>query len=1354
MRKFFISTIVFIFLINLSYVYADDNQNISYADDVTMTCNVGGANCNYWIDQDDSNQWSNAGYPGSAEITFDDTKINCYVTNMSIKLRINQGEDVFISYLNATTRVWSGTWRTLSGTGPEGATVFKVNVSTGEGTGTGIGACGFKFTTGAGSFDWQGWELGIINGSNVTVDTIPPVIKLGINDTSPKIHEDTNISFNVTGEPTDVNVTINFTTGLVIKNYTTTEDVDLHNITSIIDARGNVLNISVCAVDSSDNYGCNSTKVTIADTIGTITIGLNLSEIFINNAVNVSGNISEPDGDIDYCMIGHNQSGLMVNTTYEDINCSQSVQITLAEGGVVNFTTFYNTSGASGATLQNSTKITVSDTVGSIQIGFNGSTYRINDVINISGNISEPDGDIEFCMVSHNQSGIHANTTFVDINCSQAITITLVRNAFINFTTFYNTSGGFTLQNSTTVEIANTNPTVPNCLNASDTTVRTNVSLNCTSTDADSDILSYAFWFYKNDGVAFYSNYTNFTTNMDKDTTYYMNVSASDGIVNTTNSSAWNITLDTTIPLLDVGLPVNGTAYSSLHQTLHNITVECSDNNIFEFNTTSYNISDDGTQTLISSNTTFNLTPQFISKRANFTINTSWGDGSVNVSIWCGDTKNQGREFKSGTHGVSDDNRTIYFNDSRSGVKLNLTIDLEGQDKIKKDYNGSENIVTTVQDFGSKTSGIYADYYKYTIAINLQKKDDYLINKFVTDSQVIEIYDDLPNHLLFGSGKEKVSLDAKDLVDAGFLVETVIIDGYYAWRISNNEMVSTDGERIEFDPRIDNLHIVEQSNIQVIDTIFPILTQVFPVNGTYFTTSTPIINFTVTDSGNSGDKAGTADLYSNFSGIFKLNQSMKNWNSTVKQGFNITTAIADGVYIIAIIANDTAGNFANTTNISIQVDANAPVILFNDSQHKNDTIINGSAINITIAINETFVRNITFALFNGTDRSLTSNLTFTVSQTNVTFAGLGDGYYLYNVTSFDQGNLSASTQTRNLTVDANGPVIIVSTPLNASNINNQVTYSYNVSHFSGVESCTVIRGTTNVSNVSSISNPNIVQDTVENLAEATYNWNINCSDNLGRQSKSGTFEYTIVPGTPTLPGGSSGSSEQIAKKLSKIDELLTACDISVEPTQLIFDSSRQTLKVRILNRNVYQVQVNSSFTEELNTRSAIPHLTKNFESGTLYGFINMSVSVENYDEIPDDEFANLELGFSRCSIDKIEIPITVIGDKTNYKNVTDQSSFFKAVENLPVLNKLFSKNTGNAITTFATKTLVENIKVPYTTYQFDFKNFHLMSAIALPLAGVIFAAQTLLRGLGLFIILNGLVNMLIAGAMFMFKNMF
>ncbi len=143
-------------------------------------------------------------------------------------------------------------------------------------------------------------------------DTTPPVIQLGINNTTPKINEDINISFNVTdidGTPAGVNVTINWSTGLTIYNYTLSADTDLHNITTITDTRGNVLNISVCGIDSSGNYGgCNHTIITIADAIGFIVIGENLTSISVNDVINISGNVTEDDSEIAFGMIAHNQS--------------------------------------------------------------------------------------------------------------------------------------------------------------------------------------------------------------------------------------------------------------------------------------------------------------------------------------------------------------------------------------------------------------------------------------------------------------------------------------------------------------------------------------------------------------------------------------------------------------------------------------------------------------------------------------------------------------------------------------------------------------------------------------------------------------------------------------------------------------------------------------------------------------------------------------------------------------------------------------------------------------------------------------------------------------------------------------
>ncbi len=198
-------------------------------------------------------------------------------------------------------------------------------------------------------------------------DSTNPVIQIGTNITAPKVNDHINITFNVTDDtaPTFVNLTINYTGDKQISNYTTTTNVNLTNITIISATRGNVLNFSVCAIDAEDNYACNSTKVTIADSIGTMVLGQNLSEIKVGDVINISGNITENDGDIAFGLVGHNQSGPMVNTSFEgsgsNFNFSQSITITQTRDEVINFTVWYNDT--SGTLAQSSLKLTVANTV-------------------------------------------------------------------------------------------------------------------------------------------------------------------------------------------------------------------------------------------------------------------------------------------------------------------------------------------------------------------------------------------------------------------------------------------------------------------------------------------------------------------------------------------------------------------------------------------------------------------------------------------------------------------------------------------------------------------------------------------------------------------------------------------------------------------------------------------------------------------------------------------------------------------------------------------------------------------------------------------------------------------------------
>ena len=333
-----------------------------------------------------------------------------------------------------------------------------------------------------------------------------------------------------------------------------------------------------------------------------------------------------------------------------------------------------------------------------------------------------------------------------------------------------------------------------------------------------------------------------------------------------------------------------------------------------------------------------------------------------------------------------------------------------------------------------------------------------------------------------------------------------------------------------FSPRIDNNNILEQSSILIVDTIAPSITAVFGANNSYYTANTIIFNFTATDTGNSGVRSGTADLYANFSGTQKLNQSMMNWNTSVRQGFNTTTAIPDGHYVVWMLVNDTAGNFANTTNITIQVDGNVPIVQFNTTQFNNDSIINSRSLRINVTINETFFRNATFSLHNGTNKALAINYTFNDYTPNVTFSMLADGNYSYNVTVFDQGNLSASTDTRNITIDATSPSIILSSPPNNTEkavtlLTDLIEFRFSVNENSSL--CNVFFDNSKRTNSTSSLDATTIFASPTGFGIGQ--WFVNCTDYANNTGQSPFFNLNVVQagssgGGPVAspPGGASG----------------------------------------------------------------------------------------------------------------------------------------------------------------------------------------------------------------------------------------
>ena len=242
-----------------------------------------------------------------------------------------------------------------------------------------------------------------VTGFEEVADTTPPVVNITNFNSSDTIRfgNRINISAFISGTATTANITFNTTGNFDFYNFTSaltgaTQFIS-QNITGNI-TRGNVLNASVVACDSANNCAINSTLITIADTLGSIFIGLNITSGTINSVVNVSGNATDIDLDFSQGVISYNISGNpQLNFSFDIAgtkgNFSRVATINLTRGNVINFTVFYNDT--SGTKTQNSTLFTVTNTVPNATnfVNATGKHYTKNISINWTPS-DNPDLDV------------------------------------------------------------------------------------------------------------------------------------------------------------------------------------------------------------------------------------------------------------------------------------------------------------------------------------------------------------------------------------------------------------------------------------------------------------------------------------------------------------------------------------------------------------------------------------------------------------------------------------------------------------------------------------------------------------------------------------------------------------------------------------------------------------------------------------------------------------------------------------------------------------------------------------------------------------------------------------------------
>ena len=615
--------------------------------------------------------------------------------------------------------------------------------------------------------------------AGVASDTTSPGINITNFNATTKKNNLLNISCQSFDTATTGNITFNLTGNADLYNFSFalsgTSANYSQNITMNL-TRGNVVNSTCWAYDSANNGAQNSTLITIADTIPTFTLVNNNTNARINESVQI--NVSSNDVDFLSMIIASwngSSTGTWINIsniTLDSIstaNYSVNVSVLLTRGNTIGWLFYANDSVISTFTSSSLNTFVVADTLGSLEQTSNATEVRINSVINITGRVTDIDNDTAFGMVGHNQSGKMVNTTFNGLgqgtrfNFSQAITITLTRGNVINLTTFYNDTIGTLVQGTSIKITVNDTPIIHNNFtNTSDLTYNKNQTINWSITDADvpPDSVTCDVYFEAlnpptvliHDDIPDY----NFTTNMTTDGKYFANVTCQSNSV-AAYSNIFNISLDVTTSTME-GFPPNGTFYKNST----NISLTLTDNlQLFEGNTSLLSLS--GTLLNTTNKTNISSTSYIL----NLSLNVSeTSDGQYNLTAWVTDTKNKKRPMTHYKVGTSSDNRTLQFNNSNTGLQCNISYGTTNPAEKK--------FLPIAANVSLKMNVSYVDDDYYKIAYNVVAPNTGFISatKFLCNQQIIEVNDNLAGHLLIGTGKDRLSYDAQDLINSGFTIET------------------------------------------------------------------------------------------------------------------------------------------------------------------------------------------------------------------------------------------------------------------------------------------------------------------------------------------------------------------------------------------------------------------------------------------------------------------------------------------------------------------------------------------------------------------------------------------------------
>jgi len=326
-----------------------------------------------------------------------------------------------------------------------------------------------------------------------------------------------------------------------------------------------------------------------------------------------------------------------------------------------------------------------------------------------------------------------------------------------------------------------------------------------------------------------------------------------------------------------------------------------------------------------------------------------------------------------------------------------------------------------------------------------------------------------------------------------------------------------------------------------IDITSPQVQIVYPPNNTNSTDYNLNVNYTFSDS--SGiDSCWWIDVAGGT-------------NQTFVCGQNLSGVWVVGMNYVTIWVNDTAGN-ENWSSIAFNIDTFNPQIEYISPTPLNNSnqSANNFYHNISLKDTHTGIANVTFCTLNLTEYcspAVCLCLTYFYNQTEHYMAGLSDGDYMINATTFDFTGNSNSTDQRFFTIDTTPPNITNLVNITIY-INESVYYDFDANETGvGIDTWFIDWGSTfAINSTGTLTN-------ISTLIIGIYNINLSVNDSVGNLASSFIWVNVIPEIPPTTPNWTVGFPVRNFTQEGNIsfDESITAEDIAGIDYYVLNDTS-------------------------------------------------------------------------------------------------------------------------------------------------------------------------------------------------------